>query len=151
MLTLSEFKNILPTLENITFTHTDKTPVPAHFHVTEVGLVTKKFIDCGGTIRTETVINFQLWSAKDFDHRLAPQKLQNIIELSEQKLNLPDEIIEVEYQSDTIGRYRLAFVEGVFILLPQKTNCLAQDKCGISPDQLPTESNNSCCSAGRCC
>ncbi len=54
-------------LENGTF-------VPEHFHVTEVGVVTKHFIDCGGTMRNEKVANFQLWDANDFEHRL---KLEN--------------------------------------------------------------------------
>jgi hypothetical protein len=39
--------------------------VPEHFHVTEVGVVTKDFIDCGGTVRHEKVANFQLWDAND--------------------------------------------------------------------------------------
>jgi len=31
------------------------TMVPEHFHVTEVGVVTKHFIDCGGTVRNERI------------------------------------------------------------------------------------------------
>ena len=34
----------------------------------------------------EEVANFQLWDANDYDHRLKPQKLMNIIELSERKI-----------------------------------------------------------------
>jgi hypothetical protein len=30
---------------------TNGTTVPEHFHVTEVGLITKNFIDCGGKVR----------------------------------------------------------------------------------------------------
>jgi hypothetical protein len=30
----------------------------------------QNFIDCGGKVRNETVINFQLWDANDFEHRL---------------------------------------------------------------------------------
>ena len=33
--------------------------VPRHFHLTEVALVSKKFVDCGGTMRDENVISFQ--------------------------------------------------------------------------------------------
>jgi hypothetical protein len=76
-------------LENGTF-------VTEHFHVTEVGIVTKQFIDCGGTIRNEKTVNFQLWNANDFDHRLKPAKLLSIIELSEKKLSIEDAEIEVE-------------------------------------------------------
>lgn len=63
---LSEIKEILPTLDNVEFQLENGTFVPEHFHVTEVGQITKKFIDCGGVIRTEKVINFQLWNANDF-------------------------------------------------------------------------------------
>ncbi len=32
--------------------------VPPHFHLTEVGTMVKKFIDCGGTVREEAKISF---------------------------------------------------------------------------------------------
>ena len=35
--------------------------VSNHFHVTEVGEITKHFIDCGGKERVEKVVNFQLF------------------------------------------------------------------------------------------
>ena len=76
---LSEVKNQLSTLETVTFQLPNGTFVPEHFHVTEVGLVTKNFIDCGGTVRNETVVNFQLWDANDFEHRLKPKKFLDII------------------------------------------------------------------------
>lgn len=81
---LSEIKEILPTLENVEFQLENGTFVPEHFNVTEVGTVTKHFIDCGGTIRNEKVVNFQLWNADDLEHRLKPAKLLNIIKLSEE-------------------------------------------------------------------
>jgi hypothetical protein len=71
---ISEMKEALPGLAAINFKLPDGAYLPAHFHVTEVGLVTKHFIDCGGVERRETVANFQLWEAGDYDHRLAPQK-----------------------------------------------------------------------------
>jgi hypothetical protein len=46
-----------------------------------VGLVTKNFIDCGGKVRNETVVNFQLWNANDFEQN--QKKLLDIIALSE--------------------------------------------------------------------
>src|SRR6218665_4139800 len=106
---LSKIKEILPTLDNVAFQVENGTFVPEHFHVTEIGVITKHFIDCGGTIRNEKSVNFQLWNANDFDHRLKPTKLLNIIELSEKQLGIEDAEIEVEYQSDTIGKYALAF------------------------------------------
>lgn len=85
---LSEIKEILPTLENVEFQLENGTFVPEHFHVTEIGAVTKHFVDCGGKIRNEKTINFQLWNADDFEHRLKPSKLINIIRLSEEKLGI---------------------------------------------------------------
>lgn len=102
---LSEIKEILPTLENVEFQLENGTFVPEHFHVTEVGQIDKKFIDCGGVIRDEKAVNFQLWNADDYEHRLKPGKLLSIIRLSEEKLGIEDSEIEVEYQSDTIGKY----------------------------------------------
>ena len=71
---LSEIKTKLNQLETIAFKLPNGTLVPNHFHVTEVGKVTKNFIDCGGTVRHEEVVNFQLWNANDYDHRLHPEK-----------------------------------------------------------------------------
>lgn len=128
---LSEVKEILETAEEINFELPDGTLVPEHFHVTEIGSITKKFIDCGGTIRHEKVVNFQLWFADDFEHRLKPQKLSSIIALSEEQLGIEDLEIEVEYQSETIGKYDLDFNGENFVLKTKQTDCLAPEKCGV--------------------
>ena len=122
---LSEVKQILPTLENVEFQLENGAFVPEHFHVTEVGMINKNFIDCGGVIRSEKVVNFQLWNADDFEHRLKPNKLLTIIKLSEDKLGIEDFDIEVEYQSETIGKYDLEFNGKTFILKNKTTACLA--------------------------
>lgn len=146
---LSEIKEILPSLNAITFKLPDGSTVPPHFHVTEVGLVTKHFIDCGGVVRTETVVNFQLWEAGDYDHRLAPQKFLHILDISKKVLGDADLPIEVEYQQNTIGKFGLAFDGKDFLLTSKQTACLAQDKCGIPPEQL---TGSSCCTpGGGCC
>ena len=132
---LSEIKTILNKLETIAFQLPNGTLVPKHFHVTEVGKVTKNFIDCGGTLRNEEVVNFQLWNADDYDHRLHPEKLLNIIELSEKVLNIGDLEIEVEYQGDTIGKFGLDFNGTNFLLTSKQTDCLAKENCGI-PETL---------------
>jgi len=155
---LSEFKKQLSNTNGLTFVLPNGTTVPQHFHVTEVGQITKHFIDCGGTIRNEKVVNFQLWEANDFDHRLAPQKLMDIIALSEKKLGLEDDEIEVEYQSDTIGKYGLEFNGEDFLLTSLQTNCLASDKCGIPDEKIKVKMSDlqnkdqSCCApGGKCC
>ena len=133
---LSEVKQILPTLENVEFQLENGTFVPEHFHVTEVGMINKNFIDCGGVIRNEKVVNFQLWNADDHEHRLKPGKLLNIIKLSEEKLGIEDHEIEVEYQSETIGKYDLEFNGKTFVLRNKMTACLAQDACGIPSEKV---------------
>lgn len=148
---LSEIKEILPTLDNVDFQLENGTFVPEHFHVTEVGTVTKHFIDCGGTVRNEKVVNFQLWNADDFEHCLKPVKLLDIIKLSEEKLGIEDDEIEVEYQNTTIGKFDLEFNGINFVLKNKTTACLAQDACGIPTEKqrvnLSELSNNqtSCC------
>lgn len=133
---LSEIKRQLLELETIGFKLPDGSMVPGHFHVTEVGKISKHFIDCGGTVREEEKANFQLWEADDYDHRLHPEKLLKIIELSEKVLGLEDLEIEVEYQGSTIGKYGLDFDGKDFLLTTTLTDCLAKDKCGI-PDAKP--------------
>jgi hypothetical protein len=154
---LSEIKKELNTLENVTFLLPNGTYVPEHFHVTEVGLITRSFIDCGGKVRNETVVNFQLWDANDFEHRLKPRKLLDIIELSEKVLGIEDNEIEVEYQAETIGKYDLGFNGKDFTLLNKQTACLAEDACGIPQEKqkiktsdIPNQTN-SCTPGGGCC
>jgi hypothetical protein len=154
---LSNIKTLLSTAEAVNFKLEDGTCVPEHFHVTEVGLVTKNFIDCGGTVRNETVANFQLWNADDFEHRLKPKKLLDIIALSEKVLGMGDNEIEVEYQLGTIGKYDLDFDGKDFILVSKQTACLALDQCGIPDGKQKVKLSDinpttSCCTpSGGCC
>jgi hypothetical protein len=153
---LSEIKYHLGTAEAVNFKLQNGTTVPEHFHITEVGVVTKHFIDCGGTIRNEKVANFQLWDANDFDHRLKPSKLLNIIRLSEEKLGMEDLEIEVEYQAETIGKFDLDFNGKDFVLVSKQTACLASDSCGIPKEKLELNlvelsTPNSCKPGGGCC
>jgi hypothetical protein len=156
-MTLSEIKSKLKQLETIAFQLPNGTLVPSHFHVTEVGKISKHFIDCGGTERQEEVANFQLWEANDYDHRLHPEKLLNIIELSERTLNIGDLDIEVEYQGTTICKYSLDFDGQHFLLTSKQTACLALDACGIDhlkPKVKLTElqnSSSSCSPDSGCC
>lgn len=133
---LSEIKNHLAIAETVNFKLPSGDFVPEHFHVTEVGLVTKHFVDCGNTERFEKVANFQLWDANDFEHRLKPQKLLKIIALSEKVLGVEDLEIEVEYQTETIGKYDLNFDGKDFELMPKQTACLAKEVC-CPPTEKP--------------
>lgn len=157
---LSEVKSILENSETIGFQLPDGSLVPNHFHVTEVGKVSKHFIDCGGVIRNEEVANFQLWNANDYNHRLHPEKLLKIIHLSETKLNIGDLDIEVEYQladngMQTIGKFGLDFNGTNFLLTNKLTACLAEDQCGIPAAKpkvkLTTLNATTCTPGGGCC
>tara|TARA_R100000935_G_C2836157_1_gene168230 strand:- start:2207 stop:2689 length:483 start_codon:yes stop_codon:yes gene_type:complete len=158
---LSQAKSILQKLDTISFQLPNGELVPNHFHVTEVGKITKHFIDCGGTERKEEVINFQLWNANDYDHRLHPDKLLKIIELSENALKMTNLEIEVEYQTATIGKYELDFDGKNFLLTNKQTDCLAKDKCGFDryldsvqkqKVKLSDLNDEPCCSSnGNCC
>jgi len=157
-MTLEQIKNILPSLENVEFQLENGKFVPEHFHVTEIGMVTKNFIDCGGTMRKEERVNFQLWNADDFEHRLKPGKLLHIITLSEEKLGIGNFEIEVEYQDTTIGKYDLDFNGKNFVLKNKVTACLAQDACGIPQEKqkinlinLKDDKSNSCSPNSGCC
>lgn len=153
---LSEIKTALNTLKTIAFQLPNGELVPNHFHVTEVGKITKNFIDCGGTIRNEKVVNFQLWNANDYDHRLHPEKLLHIINLSEKVLGIEDLEIEVEYQAETIGKFGLDFDGQHFLLTTKQTDCLAKEKCETPTEKstvknLELQSANSCSPNSGCC
>lgn len=133
---LSEIKKLLAAVETVNFKLPSGEFVPENFHVTEVGLVTKHFVDCGNAERVEKAANFQLWNANDTEHRLKPQKLLKIIEISRRVLGDEDLEIEVEYQTETVGKYDLGFDGENFQLLAKNTACLAQEVC-CAPTQKP--------------
>jgi hypothetical protein len=154
---LSEIKTHLKGLQTIGFQLPNGNLVAPHFHVTEVGKVTKNFIDCGGKVRNEEVVNFQLWEENDYDHRLHPEKLVAVIELSEKKFHFNDVEIEVEYQGkETIGKYGLDFDGTNFLLTSKLTACLAKEACGI-PEKKPRiqiseiTTVNACAPDSGCC
>ncbi|WP_053989832.1 DUF6428 family protein [Mangrovimonas sp. TPBH4] len=151
---LSEVKKHLEQLDTLAFQLPNGSLVPEHFHVTEIGKITKHFIDCGGTVRQEEVINFQLWNANDYNHRLHPEKLVHIIELSEKTLGLNDTEIEVEYQGETIQKFGLDFDGTQFQLTTKQTDCLAKDNCGIpveKPKVKLSDLQNACCTPNSGC
>ena len=154
-MTLEEVKSALEHLETIGFQLPNGELVPNHFHVTEVGKITKHFIDCGGTVRNEEVVNFQLWNANDYDHRLHPEKLVHIIELSQKTLDIGNLEVEVEYQGQTIEKFALDFDGTNFLLTTKQTDCLAKDKCGVPAEKpkikLSEVQNSGCVPGSGCC
>ena len=128
--------------------------VPAHFHITEVGKVTRDFIDCGGTRRSEASCVLQTLVAHDVDHRLSTSKLAGILEKSS-SLGIEDSLeVEVEVQGASIEVYGISDSKRddgtlCFTLKPKQTACLALDKCGLNVVQ---NENPDCCeSSSGCC
>lgn len=159
-MTISELKSFLSTQRGLSVQLPGGAAVPAHFHLTELGEVTKRFIDCGGKHRHERRANFQLWVAQDYDHRLSPEGMLKIIKLAEDQLGLGDLEIEVEYQSEeTIGKFGLEAGGNTLQLTTKVTACLALEECGIPATTeadnpavlLATGGNNGCTPGGGCC
>ena len=151
---LSTFKKTLSELDTLKFQLPDGHFVPAHFHITEVGNLTRNYIDCGGIVRQENKLSIQLWVASDNNHRLKPDKVLDILKLAEKQFEFSNIDVEVEYQQSTIGRFKLAFDGSVYQLINTHTTCLAQDKCGISqekPRVRLTASGLSCDPESDCC
>lgn len=142
---LSQFKVLLKEQEYPTFHLENGGVIAVHFHLTEMGKITKDYIDCGGKLRHETWLNLQLWEADDIDHRLSATKLLGIIRKSERQLKIDETLeLEIEYQGPTVGRYKLDWNESNFVLVAMQTDCLAKDSCGI-PEAKAIPSNSSCC------
>lgn len=135
---LSELKDLLRNNlgSRLQFVLPDGDLVPPHFHLTEVGLVRKAFIDCGGTQRSTETCLLQLWTAEDFDHRLETAKLLQILETAASVLKSDSLPVEVEYGPNVASIYTLgdsvsAFGVVRFHLVGKRTDCLAKEQCGI--------------------
>ncbi|MDZ4757493.1 MAG: DUF6428 family protein [Bacteroidota bacterium] len=154
---LSELKNHLSNITTLNVIQPNGKQVPSHFHITEVGLTTKHFIDCGGDIHTDKYANIQIWVADDIDHRLKPSKFIHIIDLSEKVLSGEDLEIEVEYQNETIGIYGLDVDGENFKLTTKHTDCLAKAKCNLPQPKQKLQlvnlaaNDESCCTPGGAC
>jgi hypothetical protein len=124
---------------NIRLVLPDGDPIPADFHVTEVGHVVKNFIDCGGTIRRLETCLLQTWVAgNDADHRLSAKKLAKILDLAAGVVPSEDLEVEVEYEPCCVAQYTIDRAEASggelrFHLAHKHTNCLAREACGLTP------------------
>ncbi len=123
--------------------------IPAHFHITEVGHVTKKFVDCGGTFREAEACVLQTYVADDFDHRLAAGRFADILDLGQPILPNDDLEVEVEWDCCVISQYPIAAADVSgdqieFQLGDKHTDCLAKEKCGC-------ETKTEAATASACC
>src|SRR4051794_673211 len=131
-MTLQQFSILLSANPNVAV-HVllpDRSSVPAHFHLTEVGRVQKDFVDCGGTVRSSTSCVLQVWVASDVAHRLDSGKLAKIIQKGIELFKTTEIPLEVEYDNGVISQYPVEDVEvspsSVILHLGTKhTACLA--------------------------
>jgi len=110
--------------------------VPLHFHITELGLVTKEFVDCGGVRRSAQSCMLQIWVANDTEHVLRSAKLAEILSHADKLGISGSDLVECEYQSEHLNIFQLSSYEVnekavVFQLTNKETACLSPDKCGI--------------------
>ena len=108
--------------------------IPIHAHVTEVGRVDKRFIDCGGTRRDESHCLLQTWVAGDEHHRLNAGKLAGIIQKGRELLGDSTLPVQIEYEEGLVSQFPLFNVstdEGAIYLHTRvrHTDCLAKELC----------------------
>jgi hypothetical protein len=109
----------------------DKSFIPQHYHITEVGRVRKDFIDCGGTVRAVESCLLQIWVADDTDHRLETTTLAKIMDVAAAAVLTGDGLpVEVEYEEGAVSQYPVA-AGLLFHLGAKHTACLAPEKCGV--------------------
>ncbi|GEP46411.1 DUF6428 family protein [Brevifollis gellanilyticus] len=151
----------------LSFRLPDGSFVAPHYHITEVGHVLKRFIDCGGTARTLETCLLQTWVHDDVDHRLYAGKLATIFDKAGEVLPHHDLPVEVEHEEHLISQYPVesaAIVDGAltFTLGLKHTDCLARElctpeSCGPAPKQekeneAAAAAASSCCTPGtKCC
>jgi hypothetical protein len=127
----------------------DGKTVPQAFHITEVGFVSKTFIDCGGKVHTTQTCQLQAWIGPDIDHRIEAGKMADILERS--AAIIPNDFleVEVEYEDEIISQYPVlgaAITESAVTLhlTSKHTDCLAKEICLI-PVGAGCEPGSGCC------
>ena len=82
--------------------------VPPHAHVTEVGHVVRKFIDCGGLTGEEEKVVLQTHVGNDTDHRLRSERFAKILQFGNRVIPSADLDVEVEYDCCVVAQYPIA-------------------------------------------
>jgi hypothetical protein len=123
--------------------------IPAHAHVTEVGHLVRKFIDCGGLTGTEEKVVLQTHVGNDTDHRLRSDRFAKILELGNRVIPSADLDVNVEYDCCVVAQYPIAevAVDGEhlnLILRRGRTQCRAQER-------RQSETAAPCCATSATC
>jgi hypothetical protein len=120
--------------------------------VTEIARIDKKFVDCGGTLRTDSSCRLQIYQADDTEHRITAAKFAQILAKGAgvlSSMNLP---VEVEAEAPYLSVFpviatRLEEKQVVLSLGMRHTACLAEDVC--FPANLQDKS--ACAPGSGCC
>ncbi len=157
-MTVSEFLELLRDHPDhrVRFRLPDGTAVPAHFHITEVGHLTRTFLDCGGKRHTTGGCLLQVWVADDTDHRLKASKLLAIFDRADGLLPSTGLPVEIECEAPVLTQLpltRCEVLDGELLFHTElkHTDCLAKDIC--LPDfSLPAIPGQQVCNpATGCC
>src|SRR5262245_10253046 len=84
--------------------------VPPHAHITELARVDKRFVDCGGTFRTESAARLQTWLADDTAHRLNAERALKILEAGANLFGSDDLVVEVEHEAPFVSHFPIASI-----------------------------------------
>jgi hypothetical protein len=128
----------------------DGDQIPAHFHITEVGHVTKRFIDCGGKLHdTSHTCLLQTHVGDDIDHRLTAGRFATILDLGDGVLPHDHLDVEIEYDCCVVAQYPIARAvsagDHLDLLLDNKhTQCLARER-------RKGDIESQCCETAGCC
>ena len=159
MITFEQFNQVLSASgdSSLQFQLPDTTLIPESFHVTEVGIVTGHFIDCGGVTRLDEHVQLQLWLGTDTAHRLNAGKLASVLASSrrvlQQMADYQSKAVMIEYETNQTSYYRISSMEknsGTlrFGLSTTTTQCLATNRVQQS---TAVKTDNLCCPPRSCC
>ena len=140
---LAEFPNRFPR-----FILPNGHQIPTHAHVTEVGRVTRTFLDCGGVTGKEEKIVLQAHLGDDTEHRLTSDRFAKILQLGQRVLPHTDLEVEIEYDCCVVSQYPIleARPEGKllnFILGHTRTQCRERERREIT--------STTRCNSAACC
>ena len=124
--------------------------IPAHAHVTEVGHVVRKFIDCGGSTGNEEKVVLQTHVGSDIEHRLTSERLAKILGLGNRVLPTTDLEVDVEYDCCVVSQYPIVEtrLEGKhldLILQRGRTQCRANERRAAGKTQACCGTSSSSC------
>jgi hypothetical protein len=126
--------------------------IPAHAHVTEVGHVSKIFIDCGGVLGKSEMVLLQTHVGRDTEHRLKSDRFARILELGARVVPHDQLEVQVEYDCCVVAQYPVLEVKPAdehldVVLGRRQTQCLAQER-----RKAAAANANTCCeTAAACC